>query len=317
MTLKTKDILKILKLVKKSKKNKKRKRRNKKVIVATQQIKPSTLQPYEISRIAPPQNTIQLDNMRLNNQMLENNLIEYNKNKAKESDDTFKNIENSINLSTSSISDIRNKNMDLNNRLNKVIDFGNKFVNQTNRKFDNNELKLNDIQSAKINTRDVFNNPDDYFVDTNPLHIIKTEQTSLDDIVPTSHLNTIEQEPIGLNEHTSGVSEFKDEQPVVGFDIAPTTSSPTSTEVIPAESKAPMSPIINKPIVKKMHKKITNEKIKKGEELLKQIESETGSRDLTADEKSIFQQYSKVKGLTWGNRTTKSKNALQKLKPTT
>ena len=146
MTLKTKDILKILKLVKKNKKNKKRKRKHKKVIVTTQQITPSTLQPYEINRQAP-QNTIQLDNMRLNNKVLENNLIEYNKNKANESDDTIKKIQDNISLTSNSISDINNKNMELNDKLNRVMQIGNNFINETKRKFDNHQLKLNYVKT--------------------------------------------------------------------------------------------------------------------------------------------------------------------------
>jgi hypothetical protein len=168
MTLKTKDIIKILKLVKKSKKNKKRKRRNKKVIVTTQQITPSTLQPYEINRQAP-QNTIQLDNMRLNNKLLENNLIEYNKNKAKESDDTIKNIQDSISLTSSSISDINNKNMELNDKLNRVIQFGNDFVNQTNRTFDDHQLKLNEMHSTKLKVDDATKTSDPYFIEDIPI----------------------------------------------------------------------------------------------------------------------------------------------------
>ena len=181
MTLKTKDILKILRLVKKNKKSKKRRRKNKKVIVTTQQIAPSTLQPYEINRQAP-QNTIQLDNMRLNNKLLENNLIEYNKNKAKESDDTIKNIQDSISLTSSSISDINNKNMELNDRLNKVITYGNNFMNQTNRKFDDHELKLNDVQKEKINMIDVAENPSNYFIEDNPVvNVGKSDDEQKDD----------------------------------------------------------------------------------------------------------------------------------------
>ena len=78
MTLKTKDILKILKLVKKNKKAKKRRSKHKKKInIITQQIAPSTLQPYEISRQPMTgTNNIQLDNLRLSNQVLENKLKE-------------------------------------------------------------------------------------------------------------------------------------------------------------------------------------------------------------------------------------------------
>ena len=85
MTLKTKDILKILKLVKKSKKAKKRRSKHKKKInITTQQISPSTLQPYEISRQPiNNSNSIQLDNIRLNNQLLENKLKEPDSNNIK------------------------------------------------------------------------------------------------------------------------------------------------------------------------------------------------------------------------------------------
>ena len=76
--MKTKDIMKILKLVKKSRKHKKRKRHHtKKVIIApTQNIQPSALQPYEISRQVPMTgtNNLSLDNLRLTNTLLENKI---------------------------------------------------------------------------------------------------------------------------------------------------------------------------------------------------------------------------------------------------
>ena len=79
--MKTKDIMKILKLVKKSRKHKKRKRHHskKKVIIApTQNILPSALQPYEISRQVPmtSTNNLSLDNLRLTNTLLENKIKE-------------------------------------------------------------------------------------------------------------------------------------------------------------------------------------------------------------------------------------------------
>ena len=93
MTLKTKDILKILKLVKKSKKAKKRRSKHKKKInIITQQIAPSTLQPYEISR--QPMNgtnNIQLDNLRLSNKVLENKL-----NEQPDNNSNLKAIENKL-----------------------------------------------------------------------------------------------------------------------------------------------------------------------------------------------------------------------------
>ena len=148
MTLKTKDILKILKLVKKSKKAKKRRSKHKKKInITTQQIAPSTLQPYEISR-QPFNNTnnIQLDNMRLSNKVLENKLIEpdpYN----------LKTIEDKINLTTSSISDINNYNKDLNEKLNRVITVGDNFISEAKRKFNNHELKLLEQDNVKLDSK--------------------------------------------------------------------------------------------------------------------------------------------------------------------
>ena len=147
MTLKTKDILKILKLVKKNKKAKKRRSKHKKKInIITQQISPSTLQPYEISRQPMTgTNNIQLDNLRLSNQILENKLKEPdNNNNVKALEDKLNlaiGYNNLHNLTTSSISDIKNDNMELNNKLNRVIDFGENFVAETKRKFDNHQLK--------------------------------------------------------------------------------------------------------------------------------------------------------------------------------
>ena len=79
--MKTKDIIKILKLVKKIKKHKKRKRHHTKrkvIITPTQNIQPSALQPYEISRQVPmtTTNNLSLDNLRLNNTLLENKIKE-------------------------------------------------------------------------------------------------------------------------------------------------------------------------------------------------------------------------------------------------
>ena len=155
MTLKTKDILKILKLVKKSKKTKKRRSKHKKKInITTQQITPSTLQPYEISR-QPFNNTnnIQLDNMRLSNKVLENKLIEPdNNNNTKALEDKlslaigYNNLQDKFNLTTNSISDIKNENMDLNNKINRVIDFGQNFVAETKRKLKNHQLKQDKVK---------------------------------------------------------------------------------------------------------------------------------------------------------------------------
>ena len=79
--MKTKDIMKILKLVKKSRKHKKRKRHHSKkkvLITPTQNIPPSALQPYEISRQVPmtSTNNLSIDNLRLTNTLLENKIKE-------------------------------------------------------------------------------------------------------------------------------------------------------------------------------------------------------------------------------------------------
>ena len=164
MSLKTKDILKILKLVKKSKKAKKRRSKHKKKInITTQQLAPSTLQPFEISR-QPLNNTnnIQLENIRLSNKMLENklNTPDNNNNNIKALEDNlnlaigYNNLQDKVNLTTSSISDIKNENMDLNNKINRVIDFGQNFVAETNRKFTNHQLKQ-DVQQPVIDSNEV------------------------------------------------------------------------------------------------------------------------------------------------------------------
>jgi len=158
MTLKTNDILKILKLVKKSKKAKKRRSKHKKKInITTQQIAPSTLQPYEISRQPiNNSNSIQLDNMRLNNQVLENKLKEPDNNNIKAIEDKlnlaigYNNLQDKYNLTTSSITDIKNENMDLNNKINRVIDFGENFVAETQRKSNNHQLKLLEHDKVKL-----------------------------------------------------------------------------------------------------------------------------------------------------------------------
>ena len=184
MSLKTKDILKILKLVKKSKKAKKRRSKHKKKInITTQQIAPSTLQPFEISR-QPLNNTnnIQLENIRLSNKMLENKLnTPDNNNNIKALEDKlnlaigYNNLQDKVNLTTSSISDIKNENMDLNNKINRVIDFGQNFVAETNRKFNDHQLKQdvqqpvidsNEVedQQPEVKTNEANEKPDDNFV---------------------------------------------------------------------------------------------------------------------------------------------------------
>jgi hypothetical protein len=195
MTLKTKDILKILKLVKKSKKAKKRRSKHKKKInITTQQITPSTLQPYEISRQPiNNSNSIQLDNIRLNNQLLENKLKEPDSNNIKAIEDKlnlaigYNNLQDKLNLTTSSISDIKNDNMNLTNKLNRVIDFGENFVAETKRKFDNHQLKIEDAKKKMYNKQPkqkqknaanlsaVFDDmDDDPFTNTNPLIPVET-----------------------------------------------------------------------------------------------------------------------------------------------
>jgi hypothetical protein len=184
MSLKTKDILKILKLVKKSKKAKKRRSKHKKKInITTQQIAPSTLQPYEISR-QPFNNTnnVQLENIRLSNKMLENKLnAPDNNNNIKALEDKlnlaigYNNLQDKVNLTTSSISDIKNENMDLSNKINRVIDFGQNFVAETNRKFNDHQLKQdvqqpvidsNEVedQQPEVKTNEANEKPDDNFV---------------------------------------------------------------------------------------------------------------------------------------------------------
>jgi hypothetical protein len=196
MTLKTKDILKILKLVKKSKKAKKRRSKHKrKINITTQQITPSTLQPYEISRQPfNSTNNIQLDNMRLNNQVLENKLKEPDNNNLKALEDKlnlaigYNNIQDKVNLTTSSISDIKNENMELNNKLNRVITYGNNFIEDTKRKFDNHQLKIEDTKKKMENVANlsaVFDNPDDDpFTHSNPLNSSETgvEETKAEEL---------------------------------------------------------------------------------------------------------------------------------------
>jgi len=215
MTLKTKDILKILKLVKKSKKAKKRRSKHKrKINITTQQITPSTLQPYEISRQPiNNSNSIQLDNIRLNNQLLENKLKEPDSNNIKAIEDKlnlaigYNNLQDKLNLTTSSISDIKNDNMNLTNKLNRVIDFGENFVAETKRKFDNHQLKLLEHDKVKLDSKKalkqakktdpnlsaVFDNPDDNLVDIiNPL---STNPFSLDRKASPTEVNidTVEE----------------------------------------------------------------------------------------------------------------------------
>ena len=187
MTLKTKDILKILKLVKKSKKAKKRRSKHKKKLtITTQQITPSALQPFEISR-QPFNNTnnVQLENIRLSNKMLENKLnAPDNNNNIKALEDKlnlaigYNNLQDKVNLTTSSISDIKNDNMDLNNKLNRVIEFGNNFVVETKRKFDNHQLKQ-DVKKPVSNINTLENKQANEVEETKTEHINQPEENTL------------------------------------------------------------------------------------------------------------------------------------------
>jgi hypothetical protein len=277
MTLKTKDILKILKLVKKSKKAKKRRRKNKhKLNITTQQITPSTLQPYEISRQPiNNSNSIQLDNIRLNNQLLENKLKEPDSNNIKAIEDKlnlaigYNNLQDKLNLTTSSISDIKNDNMNLTNKLNRVIDFGENFVAETKRKFDNHQLKIEDTKKKMYNKQPkqkqknaanlsaVFDDiDDDPFTNSNPLNNVETvaEETK------TEPVNQPEQTAL----NTSNVSN-----------IANTEDN-------------------------FVYKKINNEKILRA--LLKKIETKP-SRKLTEEEKNILKPFYTKYNVRWGSNT--------------
>jgi ribosomal silencing factor RsfS len=288
MTLKTKDILKILKLVKKSKKAKKRRRKNKhKLNITTHQITPSTLQPYEISRQPiNNSNSIQLDNMRLNNQVLENKLKEPDSNNIKAIEDKlnlaigYNNLQDKLNLTTSSISDIKNDNMNLTNKLNRVIDFGENFVAETKRKFDNHQLKLLEHDKVKLDSKKalkqakktdpnlsaVFDNPDDNLVDIiNPL---STNPFSLDRKASPTEVNI------------DTVEETKAEE------VNPLNTSNVSN-IANTEDNF-------------VYKKINNEKILRA--LLKKIETKP-SRKLTEEEKNILKPFYKRNNVRWAANT--------------
>ena len=343
MTLKTKDILKILKLVKKSKKAKKRRSKHKKKInITTQQIAPSTLQPYEISR-QPFNNTnnIQLDNMRLSNKVLENKLIEpdpYN----------LKTIEDKINLTTSSISDINNYNKDLNEKLNRVITVGDNFISEAKRKFNNHELKLLEQDNVKLDSKNalektkeekpdpnlsaVFDNPDDYFVDIiNPSSM---ETFSLDNPIykqkPTNPLST---KPFSLNRKASTTNvehkdvEWEDVKPKAGSKkvskkVEKNVEEQQQAEVKVDDTKNDQENVLNISNISKIsdsddkfvYKKIKNEKILRS--LLKNIETKP-TRKLTDEEKKLLKGFYKKNNVTWPANTQSTggvKNQLHKFK---
>jgi ribosomal silencing factor RsfS len=289
MTLKTKDILKILKLVKKSKKAKKRRSKHKKKInITTQQITPSTLQPYEISRQPfNSTNNVQLENLRLNNQVLENKLKEPDSNIKAIEDKLnlaigYNNINDKVNLTTNSISDIKNDNMELNNKINRVIDFGKNFVAETKRKFDNHQLKIEDAKKKFDNKHTkqddekpdekpvdhsaVFDNPDDNLVDIiNPL---STNPFSLDRKASPTEVNI------------DKVEETKTEE------VNPLNTSNVSN-IANTEDNF-------------VYKKIKNEKILRA--LLKNIETKP-TRKLTDDEKKLLKGFYKKNNVTWTANT--------------
>jgi hypothetical protein len=331
MTLKTKDILKILKLVKKNKKAKKRRSKHKKKInIITQQIAPSTLQPYEISRQPMTgTNNIQLDNLRLSNQVLENKLKEPdNNNNVKALEDKLNlaiGYNNLHNLTTSSISDIKNDNMELNNKLNRVIKFGKSFADDTKRKFDNHELKLESRNAIKqdneekpdLNLSGVFDDLDDHldpnilkpiepFSLDNPIH---KETFSLDN--PIHKVNPLSTFPFFLNKKKNITKVKVDEEKL--DDLASPNVEHKDGEQIVEEKKDDSELVDEKPMKTFAFETIKgNSPLRK---LLKTIETKD-SRDLTADEITILKTFYKERNLKWASATKKTgsiKKQLQKL----
>jgi len=248
-------------------------------------------------------NNIQLDNLRLSNKVLENKLneqpdnysnlkaignklIEYN-NKLQDKinlSNNFdrligynNNLQDKINLTTSFISDIQNNNMELNDRLNRMIEFGNNFVDETERKFKNHELK----QEKPIYDGSVFNNPDEFFA---------------------SEVNPIFNETFDLGAPISGNEETKTEQPK--------EPEETKTEQ-PNEAEETKTEQVNQPVEQTnelntsnvtnaednfIYKKIKKQKILRG--LLKQIETKP-TRKLLETEKNILKPFYKAHGVKW------------------
>jgi hypothetical protein len=296
MTLKTKDILKILKLVKKSKKAKKRRSKHKKKInITTQQITPSTLQPYEISRQPfNSTNNVQLENLRLNNQVLENKLKEPDSNIKAIEDKLnlaigYNNINDKVNLTTNSISDIKNDNMELNNKINRVIDFGKNFVAETKRKFDNHQLKIEDAKKKfdnkhtkqddekpdekPVDHSDVFNNPDNYFIDTNPLF----------GVTETFSIGADKQAEKSKTEQESKTEQVNQAEETKAEEVNPLdTSNVSNTED------------------NFVYTKLKNDKILRA--LLKKIETKP-PRKLTEGEKNILKPFYKKYNVKWTANT--------------
>ena len=217
--MKTKDIMKILKLVKKAKKHKKRKRHHtKKVIITpTQNIHPSALQPYEISRQVPmtSTNNLSLDNLRLNNTLLENKIKEGPEINTKINDinnklliyDTNKaNFDNELNrfnrkllgidsnyntrlntvdnrlsnqdvINHTAITESKNYDKRINDKIENIYNQGQKFVNDTIDRKFNSH-KLIDNKKTKIDGAD----DDDDFED-----IPETKDDDFEDIYETKN----------------------------------------------------------------------------------------------------------------------------------
>ena len=247
--------------------------------------------------------------MRLNNKIIENNLIEYNKNKAKESNNDMKDISDKIDLTTNSISDIQNNNMELNNRLNKVIEFGNNFVNDTKRKFENNIIKQDQKQNVRFDD-DVFYNPDKYFTEINPIYdannsFISTDINSLDEFRDVGETKEEPQQvkvkQINNNNFGDIVGELKEENK------HEMKEEENKHEMKEEENKQEMKEEKTKPI----YKHIKNETIRK---LIKKLEKEANNRDLSQDEKILLQPFYKDNELKWSNRTKKTITVLNQLK---
>ena len=312
MTLKTKDILKILKIVKKNKKAKKRRSKHKKKInIITQQIAPSTLQPYEISRQPMTgTNNIQLDNLRLSNQVLENKLKEPdNNNNVKALEDKLNlaiGYNNLHNLTTSSISDIKNDNMELNNKLNRVIEFGDSFANYTKRKFDNHELKLESRNAIKqdneekpdLNLSGVFDGLDDYLHTT----ILKpNESFSID--IPMNNVNPLSTFPFSLNKNEEHKTEEK-----LDDSASPNVEHKDGEQIV--EEKEDDSELVNEKPTKPnfTYQKIKGQPILR--KLIKMIETKP-SRPLTEVEKNILKPFYKTHNVKWAP-ATKSTSTVKK-----
>ena len=298
--MKTKDVMKILKLVKKSRKHKKRKRHHtKKVIIApTQNIQPSALQPYEISRQVPMTgtNNLSLDNLRLTNTLLENKIKE-----GPEINTKINDINNKL-----LIYDNNKNNFD--NELNRVnrqlLGIDSNYNNQFNTV--NNRLNNQDImtQSAITEAKN-YNKTMDDKID----NIYNQGQKFVNDVIERkfNDRKLIDNKKVKIDR---GNDDDDDSVEVINFE---TKSEDKTIPNPPSTTPNPPAPPSDPPSQPRVKPKLTDEAVKEIQVAIAELEL-INSAKLTADQLTKYSDLMDKHNINFGTRLSKKSTALEILR---